>query len=92
MRFKWNLEKRELFKRYLEQDYTLAKIAEIWSDLGEEYQISAAALGREVRLGLTEEEYRDRRWAKYSVVKAYETLIGKDVVDFIRQNKERDNE
>lgn len=92
MRFTWNLKKRELFKRYLEQDYTLSKIADLWSDLGEEYQISAAALGREVKLGLTAQEYSDRRWAKYDITKVYEHIIGQDAVEYIRKNKENANE
>lgn len=92
MRFKWTFQKRELFKRYLEQAYTLSKIAELWEDLGEDYQISAAALGREVKLGLTEQEYSDHRWALYDITKVYEHIIGKDAVEYIRQSKENDDE
>ena len=50
---------------------------------------------KELKRGLSEEEYRERRYIKYLPVKALKTeiteLFGEDVIEYIKENDGREN-
>lgn len=82
--WKWDLEKRIAFQELLKQGYSLPAIQSIWkeTDIFSESP-SISALSKEVRLGLTEEQAKMKRYVKYDVVRAYNNLLGKDTLDWL---------
>ncbi len=82
--WKWNLEKRIAFQGLLKQGYSLPAIQSIWKEekmFSESPSISA--LSKEVRLGLTEEQAKMKRYVKYDVVRAYKNILGKGTLEWL---------
>ena len=83
---KWDLDKRIAFQSLLRQGYSLRQIFNMWMEVhGNSPTIST--LSREVALGLTEEEYQNKQYVKYDIIKVYEKLIGADAVEYIRNRQ-----
>ena len=84
---KWNLDMRLVLQNLLRQDYTLTKIRDMWQEADAPYNsISLPLLSTEVRKGLTEDEIKERRFARYDITRVYESIIGKDAIDYIKSH------
>lgn len=84
----WNLHMRQILQQYLAKGYTLTKIAESFQKAGEGYEnFKLNDISTEVKRGLTEEEKENRQYVMYDIVKAYETIIGEDAVQFLQTQK-----
>lgn len=81
----WNLSKRINFQSLLKQGYSLAKVYDIWTEMHGE-SLSVASLGKEVALGLTPEEYKNKQYVRYDIMKVYKNLLGEDAVEYIQEN------
>lgn len=84
---KWNLDMRLVLQNLLRQDYTLTKIRDMWLEADAPFNsISLTLLSNEVRRGLTPEEIKERRFARYDITRVYESIIGKDAIDYIKSH------
>lgn len=84
----WSIEMREQLKFVLGEGLLPAHIIK-------DFGISRVTLLKELKRGLSEEEYRERRYIKYLPVKALKTeiteLFGEDVIEYIKENDGREN-
>lgn len=83
--FKWTLEKRKMLKQYLEDGYSQKKVCTLLRAFEEFENLTEVKLNIEVKKGLSEEDQKDRRFSKYSIVKVYENIIGADAIEYLRQ-------
>ena len=89
----WNLSMRLALQAYLRQGYSMTTILEEFHRIGGEYEkLSFNLISKEVKLGLTESQIKDRRYVKYDVARVYENLIGKDAADYLRKHEVVDDE
>lgn len=92
---KWTLEMRKALQAYLRQGYTMTDILEMWSELGGEYsKLNFDRISKEVRRGLTEEQHKKKRYVKYDICRAYESIIGMEAIDYLKTHEieEEDDE
>lgn len=77
----WGLVKRKKLKLLLDEGYNAKHISEILN-------ISYQAILNEIKRGTTADEYREKRWVKYSVERAAYTevkdLFGNDVLEIVK--------
>lgn len=67
---KWTAESRKTLEALLKEGYKVPQIANIMS-------ISAMTVYKEIEKGVSEQEYREKRYIKYTADKAIETSIMK---------------
>lgn len=86
--WKWDFEKRLDFQSLLQQGYTLPKVISIWKESGI-YDItpSMTSLSKEIRLGLTEEERKNKQYVKYDIMRVYKNLVGDKAFEYILSHK-----
>lgn len=81
----WGLVKRKKLKLLIDEGYNAKHISEI-------LDISYQAILNEIRRGTTADEYREKRWVKYSVERAAYTevkdLFGYDVLEIVKNFEE----
>lgn len=86
MKIKWNTELREGLKFLIENGFTIKKIME-------EMNMSYPTLNAEIKRGLTQEEYENKQYLKYDIVRAttnYAALqIGIEELKLILSNYEK---
>lgn len=63
MKLKWNIELREELKFLIEQGFTIKKIME-------DLDMSYPTLNSEIKRGLTKEEYKNKQYLRYNIVRA----------------------
>ena len=81
----WGLVKRKKLKLLIDEGYNAKHISEI-------LDISYQAILNEIKRGTTADEYREKRWVKYSVERAAYTevkdLFGDDVLKIVKNFEE----
>lgn len=86
MKIKWNTELREGLKFLIENGFTIKKIIE-------EMNMSYPTLNAEIKRGLTLEEYENKQYLKYDILRAttnYAALqVGTEELKLILSNKEQ---
>ena len=77
----WGLVKRKKLKLLLDEGYNAKHISEI-------LDISYQAILNEIKRGTKEDEYKEKRWVKYSIERAAYTevkdLFGNDVLEIVK--------
>lgn len=82
---KWTLSDKKILKGLCEQGYNIKTIHEKMRAMGKEFNYDA--IRREVLAGLTEQQIQEKRYFKYSINRSYEKVIGKDAIDYIKENR-----
>lgn len=89
----WTLQTRLALQAYLRQGYNMKNILKEFEKLGGDFaNISSTSISREVKQGLTEKQYQGRRYVKYDVVRSYESMIGKDAVEYLKAHEVEEDE
>lgn len=84
--FKWDYCKRVELQGLLKIGYNLTQVEKIWKD---EYGYSPTlvSISREVRKGLSEDDYQKRLYLNYDIYTVYMNVLGEDACNFIRNYK-----
>lgn len=85
----WSIKDRKRLQVLCREGFTIAKILEI-------FEVSRVVINKELQRGLTEEEWSERRYVKYSIKKAIiseaKEKLGKEKFDYLINIKEYENE
>ncbi|WP_411328678.1 hypothetical protein [Anaerofustis stercorihominis] len=84
--FKWDYWKRIELQGLLRLGYSLTQVEKIWkNDYG--YSPTIVSISKEVKRGLSEDDYQKRLYLNYDVYTVYVNVIGEDAVNFIKNHK-----
>ncbi|MDD6920501.1 MAG: hypothetical protein PUI85_04745 [Eubacteriales bacterium] len=78
----WTLEQREDLSFFLKEGYSVNQIAKIYKETEVRKTVSVPFLLKEIKKGLTEDEYENARYVKYRPLRAlvhdYQNLFGEE--------------
>lgn len=85
----WSIKDRERLQALCREGYTIARIVEV-------FDVSRVVINKELQRGLTEEEWRERRYVKYSIKKAIlseaKEKLGEEKFEYLINIKEHGDE
>lgn len=85
----WSIKDRKRLQVLCREGFTIAKILEI-------FEVSRVVINKELQRGLTEEEWSERRYVKYSIKKAIlseaKEKLGEEKFEYLINIKEHGDE
>jgi len=85
----WSIKDRKRLQVLCREGFTIARIVEV-------FDVSRVVINKELQRGLTEEEWNERRYVKYSIKKAIlseaKEKLGKEKFEYLINIKEYGDE